>query len=553
MLEVKYMAKNKNPVRALETLLVAASLLILPQFAFAQSCKNSGNLNYIGRTSDNSRSVWLSLTQSGMFALEAAQANTQVDSFSRTRPGARLTLSPFVSNGSGGTHRLFELGAAANGGDCLVDTQNQKNGIVLPPRPPGIIRPPMGIMPPIAVLPPGGFAPTLPGRPIPPIGTLPPQGLTPGLPARPAPPIGTLPPQGLTPGLPARPAPPVGTLPPEGITPTLPGQPSLPTETLPGWTPQAVQIGNASAQQDRCAQTTTGKLGPAPCDKIVVPPEMVGVYTVPITPGRDLAPVSAWNVWSDIQISSTEDRRNGWVVDQSGGYVGIGIDRSVAQNMVVGIQLQYEKNDSESFGGFVSIDSSTVSVGPYISVLLNENWSASGLLTFGQVTSDVEIAGLGGSVDQNRTSAVLTATGQYAWGAWNLRPQASLDYNHTSAGDLRLDGTLLGSPLSVLAEVRSGWTGAFTPSLEINRVFTLQDAIVMPFTEIGAVYSFGENGGVLSNAEERAYSDWSGTVRVGARARTYSGLFVEASIGYNSLFEDDLDSLDASLYLAWSF
>jgi outer membrane autotransporter protein len=241
------------------------------------------------------------------------------------------------------------------------------------------------------------------------------------------------------------------------------------------------------------------------------------------------------------------------MVDQKGGYIALGIDRSVAKDAVLGIQLQYEDSDSESFGGVVSVDTSTISVGPYVSVLLNENWSASGLLTFGQVKSDVQILGLDGSIDRRRTSAVFTATGQYEWGSLNLRPQASLDYTYTSAGDLQLDGTLQGSPVSVVSEVQSGWSGTFSPSVEINRVFVLQDVIMVPFAEIGAIYSFGESGGILSNAQGSSYEDWMGTLRVGTRVRTGNGLFVEASLGYNSLFENDLESLDAGLYLSWSF
>ncbi len=41
----------------------------------AASCKSSGGLAYLGNTRDASRSIWLSRTQQGLFALESAQGN----------------------------------------------------------------------------------------------------------------------------------------------------------------------------------------------------------------------------------------------------------------------------------------------------------------------------------------------------------------------------------------------------------------------------------------------------------------------------------------------
>ena len=167
---------------------LACMLTLISSSVAASSCKSDGSLNYLGRTADNANSVWLSTTQTGSFALEEVKSKTRVDTWSRSIPYPRVSLSPFVSNGSGGTHQLLELGTGANGKDCLVDNENQKNGIVFPPSWPGIIRPPMGIKPPIGTLPPTGLTPGMPIMPSPPIGVLPPNGVTPGVPIMPSPP-----------------------------------------------------------------------------------------------------------------------------------------------------------------------------------------------------------------------------------------------------------------------------------------------------------------------------------------------------------------------------
>lgn len=120
----------RRAVRMAALAVVAAS----PVPAFAQACKSDGGLAYLGNIRDASRSVWLSGTVAGSFRLEAAQGNTTVDTWTRDRRGLHLSTSPFVSSGSGGTHRLFNTGGNK---DCLIDTQNQKRDFVLPdfPRP----------------------------------------------------------------------------------------------------------------------------------------------------------------------------------------------------------------------------------------------------------------------------------------------------------------------------------------------------------------------------------------------------------------------------------
>ncbi|MBH2036821.1 MAG: hypothetical protein I8H73_28470, partial [Pseudomonadales bacterium] len=170
----------------------------------AKGCNAQGNLRFVGTTADSARSVWLSATSAGAFRLDSAQGNQTIDSWTKSRRGLHLSLSPNVSNGNGGTHKLYDNSSS---GGCLLDTQNQVGGFLLPSTfiPPTIARPPIG------TLPPSGLTPTLPGGITPPIGTLPPSGLTPTLPGGVTPPIGTLPPSGLTPTLPGGITPPIGT------------------------------------------------------------------------------------------------------------------------------------------------------------------------------------------------------------------------------------------------------------------------------------------------------------------------------------------------------
>ena len=188
----------RSPLPQLMGVLLASA----PLSALAGNCDANGSLYYLGNTSNASNSVWISATSAGSFRLDAAQGNTTVDQWSKANRGLNLSLSPFVSNGNGGTHKLYDT---TGNKDCLLDTQNQKAGITLPPhitfpnlKPPGLVVPPIGKLFP-------GFStltPMLPGGVKPPIGTLPkpPTGIMPTLPGGVRPPIGTLPPvTGITP------------------------------------------------------------------------------------------------------------------------------------------------------------------------------------------------------------------------------------------------------------------------------------------------------------------------------------------------------------------
>ena len=222
-------------------LFAGCGLLAIAGPAAAQSCKDAGQLFYLGNTRGDAQSIWLSQTaEAGNFRLEAAQQNRLVDRWSREQQSLRLSLSDTVSNGSGGTHRLFiEPAQRGNGKDCLIDTHNQKVDFTLPPafqRPPqkpdqtlplAPERPPP---PPVTGLMPG----RPPGTPDQTLPTIPPSGVMPGLPS--PPPSGVMP--GRPPGTPDQTLP---TLPPSGVMPTRP--PGTPEQTLPTVPPSGVMPG----------------------------------------------------------------------------------------------------------------------------------------------------------------------------------------------------------------------------------------------------------------------------------------------------------------------
>lgn len=138
-------------------------------FAAAPDNGPHGKLIFLGVNHNSSNSVWLSLTTAaGSFQLEGP-GEQLIDEWTKDQRGMRLSLSPIVSQGNGGTHHLIN---ATN--NKKLDSQNQQGGIVFPPFPswqPGTPTHPI-------VIPPGS-----PGTPTHPIA------IPPGSPGTPTHPI----------------------------------------------------------------------------------------------------------------------------------------------------------------------------------------------------------------------------------------------------------------------------------------------------------------------------------------------------------------------------
>ncbi len=576
-----------RPLFALKLSMAALALSALPATAGAAQCSAAGNLRYLGTTNDSTRSVWISGTSAGAFRLEAAQGNQTVDAWSKGRRGLRVSISPVVSNGNGGTHKLYE---DTGGNGCLLDTQNQQGGFVFPPvvRPPGSVRPPIGtlppsgvmptlpggVTPPIGTLPPSGIKPTLPGGVTPPIATLPPTGITPSLPGGVTPPIGTLPPSGVMPTLPGGVTPPIATLPPTEITPSLPGGVTPPIGTLPpsgekmtgnialtavdGYTPPPTVL--------PCSEMRPGEHGGSDSDPrsgCHAPEQQDPQATsesaagVPITAGRDLVEDTPWNAWVDTHYTSTSDHRNGLDTTGNAGVIVLGADRRVASDLVAGFQLSLETASSKGFQGDMTSDSNGFMISPYMAYQVSPEWSLYGALGLGQSNIDSRILSLNGSYEVQRYSATLNAQGQYPLGSAFVRPKFTLSYMHNNADAYNLGGSILGTPINLRMPKNSYDFGTLESSVEINRVFRFDNgSALMPYAEIGIAYDFErpDSGRYLDgDLVYRDSSPWIGMTRLGIRSLVDRTTLVEFAASYLSLGTNDLAVWDLRLFLSHSF
>jgi hypothetical protein len=563
-----------------------AVLLIVPTAALAKgNCTEKGALFYLGNTADGAQSVWLSATNSvgpvgasGYYRLDAAQANLNVDSWEKIGRGLHLSLSPVVSNGNGGTHKLFGNGQEP----CLLDSRNQKGGIIppggfhRPPKPPTGITPTVPIKPevPIGQLPPTGITPTVPIKPEVPIGQLPPTGIMPTVPIKPEVPIGQLPPTGIMPTVPIKPEVPIGQLPPTGITPTVPIKPEVPIGQLPptGITPTVpvnpeplpvvvpdpatLAAGNQAAMATPCAGGRIDGTDLRASGDCNATRWVDGESVEPYTPGRYLVEPSLWNAWADVRYTNSRDERNNLDLESDAGTLTVGVDRLFDDRLAIGVQASINDSESESRSRTIEVEGNGITFGPYLSYGLSEQWSLLFALDFGVLDRDVTLLNVSGQQDASQYSGSLELQGQYALESVMLRPWGLVSFTRSEGDAFALEGDVLGQPVTIRLPGTQADGSLVEVGLEASWLHELRNGKrLLPYVEAAARYSqlnsdsFLQLGGNL----ESTVDDWNGTLRGGARLLAGGTTMLELGAAYQSLGQSELDVWEFFFFVSHGF
>ncbi|WP_421192117.1 autotransporter domain-containing protein [Aeromonas enteropelogenes] len=551
----------------------------------------AGRLIFLGWTSDQLHSVWLSAVSSGQFEVESAKQGQVYDNWSQDRRGLHLTLSPEVQNG--GTHKLYAYLDTTSGKRVLLDTDNQQNGhftfpgnftpptlptrplppiAVLPPEsgvtPPVGTLPPQGMMPtrpggvtpPVGTLPPQGMMPTRPGGVTPPMGTLPPQGMMPTRPGGVTPPVGTLPPQGMMPTLPGGVTPPVGTLPPQGVMPTRPGvlQPPtglLPTPVLPMVTHPAGELASERAWNET-------RLCVMADERAQLPPTLRDRY--PDCPSSREAVVVVgqpqprrWALWGDEVYYDIVDHREGSDLSGSTNVFTLGAETRLDQAMSLGFAVSRLDSKASAFEGGMRLAAGGYNLGPYFTYQLSERWMLDATLMYGWMDNEQGLLFLSGDYGSTSVSGNLGGSAQFEWDAFTLRPRLAISYSHGRSDGYRLQGDYRGLPLQLERGSDSYNQGNLTGTLELSRLYHTRDGVpVMPYGELGLDYGFERpnDGYILTgNLDMARTQPLSGTMRVGLRTLLGGDTTVTASTGYLSLGQGGLNVWEWRLNLSRSF
>ncbi|HSW69766.1 MAG TPA: autotransporter domain-containing protein [Gammaproteobacteria bacterium] len=455
-----------------------------------------GNLIFLGVNHTSTKSVWLSLTNAaGSFKLEGP-GNQLVDEWSENQRGLRLSLSPFVSQGNGGTHHLIN---SAN--NKKLDSQNQNSDIVFPP-----------------------FPPWQPGEPSHPIV------IPPGSPGTPSHPI-VIPPE--SPGTPTHPI----VIPPES-----PGTPTHPIVISPGSPEKGYPIPEPTSQVSQESLNNGGENF---------------TQSAPITHARQLDEDKSWNVWSDNYYFGIRDGRN--FVNTTGDATNfvIGADRHITTKLVGGLTLSSIHLDTTAFNNGLENNVSGYKIGPYVGYQFSPKWAIDGSVNYGQFQNKNTIVTLNSEYVTKLINATLHSTGLYQFGSFQIRPQPLISYTYFKNPTYDFNGAINNIPTQITRQSEHFALGLAEFKIEGNYTKkTKKGTLIQPYTEIGIDYAFTRpsNDQVYSgNLALASLPKTSGLFTLGLRTLYSKKLLIQASASYLSIGQKNYDLWDARLLFAYSF
>lgn len=277
----------------------------------------------------------------------------------------------------------------------------------------------------------------------------------------------------------------------------------------------------------------------------------------PLTPRRDVIVQTDWNAWSDVQFTHVDDSRFSRDLESTGVVLSFGADRRVSNDAVIGGMFALQHTDSDSFGGFLDVDSAGIQIGPYAAMRLSRNWSVDATLLYGLSNFDTEIVTISGDFLSQSLSGVVSARGQYLADAYVIRPEASVAYSYVDNDSADLSGMVAGQPVSARLAGDSFDYGIAEVKAEISRLLRLENnTFVTPFVEAGVQYEFKQpdDGQVLTGDLTVVSEDrWNGVARGGVRWQVGEDSFFEARVGYLSIGQSDLDVIEGGVFLSLGF
>jgi outer membrane autotransporter protein len=278
---------------------------------------------------------------------------------------------------------------------------------------------------------------------------------------------------------------------------------------------------------------------------------------VPLTPGRDLIEPTRWNAWSTVTGLIVDDTRYSRDFQTLSGTAAFGADRKLTDNTVAGLSVTFETIDTDGFNSNLQIDTQGFEIGPYVAMRLSQHWAIDGSLSYGFSTSQSDISVLNGDYLTHEFGASFSVHGQYSHSGFQVRPKATLSFNHVFSDSYDLSGTILNQYVSVPISGNAASLGTLELTTEISREIDLGDGrLIQPYLEAGAVYEYlrPNDGKILDgNLAQVTPSAWSFTLRGGATALVAENVTVDASAGYLSLGQANLDVYEGKLRVAIGF
>ncbi|WP_421320607.1 autotransporter outer membrane beta-barrel domain-containing protein [Aeromonas veronii] len=478
--------------------------------AWAADCPNrqpGQHLEFLGRSADNSVSLWLSSPGSGGNFRLSAPGVSEIDSWNANRASLHLSVSPVVLDDLNGTHKLDLLNADGSF-NCFLDSRNQNN-------------------------------PVFPN--IPPIDGGDSNGGTGG---------GTGGGDGGNGGTGG------GTGGGDG------GNGGTGGGTGGGDGSNGGSGGGTGGGSDPIRNIVTSISADALMGYLSGSLSISDRVVVGLDQFEDIASQKGlWQVWTDVRHTGVSDDRN--EIDTSGHANSflIGIHRSLGKDGLGGIAFANSKTSLGTFGSSVRNEGDSFFVGPYGGYRLDTHWLLDGWAAWGRTDNDTELDVLKGSFKTTTGLISANLTGGYDVGEYLLRPKLALFYSHNKSDAFDYTGSLpyANQIYNVTLRVNENSFEYATSeaSGDISRIFTTTDGVqIIPALRLGVRYDIERpnDGQILNeNLTMESTTPWSGSARIALAVAPQRHQRFEVITGYYSIGRQDLDLWDIRFNAAVNF
>jgi outer membrane autotransporter protein len=267
--------------------------------------------------------------------------------------------------------------------------------------------------------------------------------------------------------------------------------------------------------------------------------------------------LDGWDVWIAAEVSGVSDNRAGERAESDFGVAQLGVDYQLRPDLIVGALAQYDwmsetAQDIFEEAGAVRgarVEGEGWMAGPYAVWRIRDSLILDGLALYGQSDNQVDPLGLyEDDFETDRFMLRANLTGEFASGAWRLRPQAGLThFEETQAAYTDSLGIAIPEQTIAIGRLRAGPEVAWRSAGERGSWFEVR-------TAVNAVWDYQaadllSETGQLTGGDESLRAD----ARFGLAALTRWGALIGIETGYAGLGQGDFEARSLRLEIRIPF
>lgn len=217
--------------------------------------------------------------------------------------------------------------------------------------------------------------------------------------------------------------------------------------------------------------------------------------------------IQGGGLWAEGSYTDISDDASN---DQWFGVLHAGADALVADGVLLGVSVQFDRLSSTDSASGDDFDGSGWMIGPYVTAQLAPNLYLDGRLAFGTLETDVDRAGGAGTdtYDSDRTLAELILIGDRQYGAYTIEPRAELAWYRETSDPYT--SVTLGSIGETEVELGQAVLGG-----RVIRAGSFAGGQLTPYVDLSTAYTYYDTGSATVGSFGDAFEGWSGSVGLG--------------------------------------